>query len=336
MTQFVICSKERCWQGVSRSKLASCWNRRSDHQARATTDLADGMCLLASEVKKLAIGELNVSHPCPKVEGMAKRKTNSQTAESSADDAEGQKDLEYLYKQFQAELGDEYLITIFRNMSPIPFQFPMCRPRWYAIGVRRMTTPDADQTTLDAEALRFSDFMQAKMADVKRSCYEDVPSWALTYMSFLGLAQPVAYSVGWERLHELPTLDEMNRVVNCQCCLDPMVVCPHHPCKCGCAGDPGKTCSWRTAHLQYLQDKMPWRKNEQGKITYVELMEVNGVFQGCSPRERSLLNIMSYSAKPLDTTLMVLDKTQSIFRCGMRNDGLVPTVATKAATCRTN
>ena len=79
MTQFVICSKERCWQGVSRSKLASCWNRRSDHQARATTDLADGMCLLASEVKKLAIGELNVSHPCPKVEGMAKRKTNSQT-----------------------------------------------------------------------------------------------------------------------------------------------------------------------------------------------------------------------------------------------------------------
>lgn len=71
--------------------------------------------------------------------GWQSGRQNSQTAESSADDAEGQKDLEYLYKQFQAELGDEYLITIFRNMSPIPFQFPMCRPRWYAIGVRRMT-----------------------------------------------------------------------------------------------------------------------------------------------------------------------------------------------------
>lgn len=51
MTQFVICSKERCWQGVSRSKLGSCWNRHRDHKARAPTDLADGMCLLASEVK---------------------------------------------------------------------------------------------------------------------------------------------------------------------------------------------------------------------------------------------------------------------------------------------
>lgn len=273
---------------------------------------------------------------------MAKRKTHSKP-EGAEDDAEDQKDLAYLYKQFQTELGGEYLITIFRNMSPIPFQFPMCRPRWYAIGVRRTTTldtawgmPDADQTMLDAEALRFSDFMQAKMVDVKRSCYEDIPSWALTYMSFLGLAQPAAYGVGWERLHELPTLDEMNKVVTCQCRLDPMVVCELHPCKCGCAGDPKKTCSWRTSHLQYLQDKMPWWQDEHGKITYVELMEVNGVFQGCSPRERNLLNIMSYSAKPLETTLMVLDKTQSIFRCGMRNDGLVPTVATKAATCHIN
>ena len=284
--------------------------------------------------------------PDPKVEGMAGRKTNSPSPMDGPclrPVAEEEKDLEYLLKQFQAELGDAYLITIFRNMSPTPFQFPMCRPRWYAIGVLRTTTRDtiwemspmATRQTPDADTQMFADFMKARMLEVKTRCQEDMPTWTGSYMSFLGLAQPDAQEIPWERLHELPTLDEINKVKACACTcgLDPLAVCEVHPCKRGCSKDKTKICSWRKHHLQHLE-RMPWWKDEIGKITYVELMEANGLDQGSSPRERNMLNILSYSAKPLETTLLVMDKTQSIGRCGMRNDGFIPTVATKAATCQ--
>ena len=152
---------------------------------------------------QLVSSKLQFDIPGPKVEGMAGRKTNPTSFSEEhvfVPVADSEKDLEYLLKQFQAELGDAYLITIFRNMSPVPFQFPMCRLRWYAIGVLRTTTQDtiwemspmAGRQTPDADTQMFADFMTARMLEVKTRCQEDMPAWTGTYMSFLGLAQPDA------------------------------------------------------------------------------------------------------------------------------------------------
>ena len=86
-------------------------------------------------------------------------------------------------------------MTIFRNMSPTPF--PMCRPRWYAIGVLRTTMPDtiwemspmASRQTRDADTQMFADFMKARMLEVTTRCEGDMPASTATYMSFLGLTQ---------------------------------------------------------------------------------------------------------------------------------------------------
>ena len=54
------------------------------------------------------------------------------------------------------------------------------------------------------------------------------------------------------------------------------------------------------------------------KVTYVEALELSGGKAPQSARERNLLNIMAYHCSDgMTSSLMVLDKSQSIFRTQM-------------------
>ena len=112
--------------------------------------------------------------------------------------------------------------------------------------------------------------------------------------------------------------------MRCGCRLDPNQVCAQHPCQCvSCRRDrkgeavEDDVCKWRTLHVQYLMDNFPsvHVPSEMEKVTYVEALELSGGKAPQSARERNLLNIMAYHCSDgMTSSLMVLDKSQSIFR----------------------
>lgn len=114
--------------------------------------------------------------------------------------------------------------------------------------------------------------------------------------------------------------------VRCQCKLDPKSVCELHPCKCpecraSVSEQKGLVCKWRSSHVDYLAKVMQHVNvpNEIENITYCEALELSGKKAPMSPRERNLLNIMSYHVKDsMGSTFLILDKSQSIFRTQMR------------------
>ena len=68
------------------------------------------------------------------------------------------------------------------------------------------------------------------------------------------------------------------------------------------------------------------------KLTYIQVQELY-VGQGPqAPRERNLLNIIAMlpACQPLQRTLAIIDKSQSIGMGGQRQDGLVPCMACNA------
>lgn len=113
--------------------------------------------------------------------------------------------------------------------------------------------------------------------------------------------------------------------VRCQCKLDPKSVCELHPCKCpecraSMSEQKGLICKWRSSHVDYLAKVMQHVNvpNEIENITYCEALELSGKKAPMSPRERNLLNIMSYHVKgSMGSTFLILDKSQSICRTQM-------------------
>ena len=77
-------------------------------------------------------------------------------------------------------------------------------------------------------------------------------------------------------------------------------------------------CKWRHAHLEFLKKKLPQVsvKDEEGKLTYMQLLEMAKKDCGVSsPRERNLLNIMAFMHQPLTRSELVLEAltTLSLF-----------------------
>ena len=66
---------------------------------------------------------------------MTNRSSGTQNEEETKNDLE--KALQYIDKQ----VSDLYLISIFRNQSPVAHGYPMMRPRWYASRLTQMHIP---------------------------------------------------------------------------------------------------------------------------------------------------------------------------------------------------
>lgn len=235
--------------------------------------------------------------------------------------SDGSTDLEVMQQLVADKLGHLFVIIIFRNMTPLRFGFPINRPRFYIIGMLKPVP----------YTLAVCQQIAKTVIDKVSSSGGVVPN----FLQFLGLA--FAGCPVWERLHELPTLDELNEVPRCMCSLDPFAVCPQHPCKCGkcnklAGGLP--TCAWRQKAAAFIQVKLPHLSlaQEHGRITYIELIEFQTGQTTQSARERNLLNLLSYMDPdtPMQRSLAALDLSQSIDRTQYRSDGQLPTLATSS------
>ena len=77
-----------------------------------------------------------------------------------------------------------------------------------------------------------------------------------------------------------------------------------------CKSGDSDACKWRHAHLEFLKKKLPQVsvKDEEGKLTYMQLLEMAKKDCGVSsPRERNLLNIMAFMHQPLTRSELVLE-----------------------------
>lgn len=243
------------------------------------------------------------------VEGMTNRSSGN-----AAEPGNPKNDLDKALEYINQKLANSYMISILRNQTPLSHGYPMMRPRWYAVGILRGEGVSED--------------FDAKWQDIRT---RSSVSAASDYFDFLGLKRPI---VPWERLHALPNHDEMMRLERCGCEVNPFQVCQVHKCNCGCKG--ALTCSWRQAHAEFMKNHSELKnivlQEESGKITFVELFESAGIKQTSSARERNMLNILSYNCSPLRTSRVVIDKSQSIKRCQFREDGSIPTLATRSST----
>ena len=90
--------------------------------------------------------------------------------------------------------------------------------------------------------------------------------------------------------------------------------------------------------MAYIQKHFGWPVEQmpemwQQELTYVSTVEVVlGMAVPDSPRERSVLNIVARlpNYQPIASSSLVCDYSQSIAMAQIRNDGALPTVATKS------
>ena len=111
-----------------------------------------------------------------------------------------------------------------------------------------------------------------------------------------------------------------------------MVVCEQHPCKC-VQCKRGEVCSWRVKAKKYLADHNLQEAAADGRVTYVQALELMGLLGPKSPRQRNMLNVLALlpAAQPLQSTMMIMDISQAIDRSCPWYDGTVPTMGVNAS-----
>ncbi len=156
-------------------------------------------------------------------------------------------------------------------------------------------------------------------------------------MNFMQFCSFPACDIDWSRHGQLPNLTELSRLnrLRCKCRLDPMLICPEHRCNCNACNKHDKICSWRTLHASLLGKKIKYInvKSDHDKLTYCEILELNGKNTPSYARDRNLLNLMAYFEGPnvsLAASYLVFDISQSMNRLGERSDGTIGTIATSS------
>ena len=188
----------------------------------------------------------------------------------------------------------KYTIQAVRNLTPAWSGYPTRRKRLFIIGWRE-----------DIDGARVGAPLQSLM---------DAPMIVeQTFLRFLGLQR----GVDWSRMGECPSQEELLYLSAspCTCGLDPMVLCPMHPCKCNRCGESGLECTWRNMFLTFIvsgpmADVVSKRK---GMVTYLQVLEMHGRLGPQQPRQRVLINLIAIRAdtQPLNETLMVGDLSQN-------------------------
>ena len=250
-------------------------------------------------------------------------------------------DLEKVVQTVRKELEEDYMILCLRNLNPVIMGFPMARPRFYIIGIRKPVQCNQEEAQSAVQS-----FLEAAQTSTN-----------MNYPVFLKMDPPPR---SWERVGHLPNKQELEQLKRCGCMADPFSVCEVHICKCGCLsrgstapgsepGDgtapepmdgtaPGEKhmppCSWRRKNAEFIQKHMPDMdpRNQEGKLTYVEVLEMMGLEAPQTARERNILNLVALHPKvnPLDTSQAVLDLSQALDRCTIATSGIVPTLATNS------
>lgn len=204
-----------------------------------------------------------------------------------------------------------YTVMTFDSFSKACFLL-IASNRFYILGLRR-------PLALTSAGLKT---MVENIMDQIETTTMPIRKW----LQFSGLP----HELDWSRLHGHPTLDELNSMRRCGCCVNPMKVCAVHKCCCGCQKHGAKSdgCKWRASHNKFLAEKVTNFDlgSQVGRLTYIELLELQGKPGPSSPRERNVLNILSYLSQPLQMSQAVLDRSQTISRNGFRTDGALPTV----------
>lgn len=211
-----------------------------------------------------------------------------------------------------------YFSHIVRNLSPVWSGYPTRRPRVFILNWR-------------------ADVCQPEVALQPLTAFlaQPVPL-AHNYWSMLKLDRPV----DWSRVDEYPGRDELAalqaNLEGCVCHVDPMLVCPRHPCPpvCGRCGVTGTECIWRHKMQKYLAEHQPnLLAQSTGKLTYLQVLELSGRQGPTNPRQRNLLNVFALlsQARPLNETLMLTDLSQSVDMAVLQKDGSLPTLARNSA-----
>ena len=234
-------------------------------------------------------------------------------------------DLGAIQKHLKDELGGDYELVIVRGIDPPMAGFPIHKKRLVILGCR----VDPDNRGISPRVLRES--IESLMQTPLRPSF----SWR----QFLGRE----CTIDWSRAWEMQSPEErLMQLKECTCTLDPYIVCPRHPCRCGKCGTDLVGCAWRRLHQTFIKDKFCSCYNGRSydelildkshRLSYIALIEKSGRSAPSSPRERNLLNVTSLLPElhPLGSTPSILDISQSLKRGGLRIDGYVGTMATNA------
>ena len=224
-------------------------------------------------------------------------------------------DMQVIQAYMKEKLCERFGTVTIKKSSPVHHGYPTEKTRVLVIGGR------SDQIDLNVMQNTFAKLIENPMP------VND------TYLTLLGIqsqGDEVLNSVG-----QLPTPEAAVTIQSsgCKCGVDPMIVCPRHPCNCEkCRRGQRLECTWRAKATAYLADAgLEWTVAD-GCVTYIQALELADKRVPHSARERNLLNIFARlpAAHPLRDTRMIFDLTQAVDRCRAKFDGTVPTMATNA------
>ena len=108
-----------------------------------------------------------------------------------------------------------------------------------------------------------------------------------------------------------------------------------------CRTSPTSTeCAWRPLHRDFITETVcaetiphdAFITEYAPQLTYAALIELSGKRGPKSCRERNVLNILSLLPKmhPIPTTPNIVDRSQGIYRGGLRRDGAMCTLASSS------
>lgn len=225
--------------------------------------------------------------------------------------------LDLVLKYIKETVNVPYVTQVVRNVTPAWAGYPIRRPRVFILNWRNDV---GDPGCLGLP-------LQCVMS-------EPVPL-GHNYWSLLCLQR----CVDWTRVDQYPNQTELGALrdhetlSSCKCSVDPMVVCPTHPCPptCKMCGPAGNGCLWRQKMKKFLES-CPHLVSP-GKLTYLQVLELHGLRGPVHPRQRNCLNVFALLPKsqPLNDTLAVVDLSQSIDMRVLQFDGSIPTLAKNSA-----
>ena len=238
-------------------------------------------------------------------------------------------DLDKIVRAMKDELADAYTIVITSGLEPCKAGYPVRRQRVLMMGAR------ADQV-IESSLRDCTQTLMNNSMHVSMHVYNN-------YRQLLGL-EHTDHTIPWTHMWRLPSADDTRSLMasRCTCTIDPYATCEVHPCKCGNCREDDKACKWRVLHKDFISSKLCKEFTEaaeltydgliaeySAKLSYVAMIELSGKRGPTSPRERNLLNILSLMPKmfPMALTPNLVDKSQGIFRGGLRHDGAMGTLA---------
>ena len=230
-------------------------------------------------------------------------------------------DLDHICRRMEAELPGYRLMSL-KNIDPTLMGFPARRNRVALVGAR--------QDLVGSAALQDTyTLMLANPLEIKDH-----------WRDFLGKARRVDLS----RVGQRATPDERLAILHgdCACAFDPEVICTKHVCGCIlCKNGQEAQCRWRSRHRKYIEERytserLPYQDLitlSTSLITYCQAAEAQGFVMPTAPRERNLINVVATASgvQPLENTLALLDKAQSLGRTSTKVDGSVPMLGTNSS-----